>query len=716
MLLVLGAPFLSSHASGPPPEYGKWGPRVDHLQLIIYNSYEAEAAAFQAGSIDVMDWPLDYSTYQTIKNDSNFVKEPLTMYDVYDIDINNLRWPTSDYRFRRAIAYLIDYEKFYTDVLRAYSGELMDNIIWWEWTKWYNSGTMKYWYDNATALSMLADAGYQDWHSTGKLEWKAPNGTIYPLPNLEFYARDDDPIRHALGDMINAELNAAGIPTNYHVASEEVCWAHAYKMPYDFNLFTAGMGPFRDVQWLYDYYHSQFATPDIDWAMNNVFFANATYDSWVEKLKFAPDEATAIDACKHAQEIFMDQMPLIPVYHSAGSEAYAAKYGHHSGEDAYWDKPWNGFVNSIIPTVNSGIDDWWTLLDAHPGDVQAGGVLRFGMINDVDHVNPVTVYSTWDVILLDELYSTLIMRDPYNGDVLPWLAKGWKFETWDYGGQNATKLTIKLYDNLKWSDGTPLNSTDVAFSMKYMYDASSASYYSYVEKIDGIDTATPHIETPDPQTVVIYYTIESIWSLEWAGTTPIMPKSVWETIPANDTDAQGEFVKTGNLTCSGPYLIDSYKKGEWWLLRRNPYFFRILPDAKWTFSVTGLQDYDGTDDVLTVDGVGYKATSLQSPLAVSFVNGTSHTYAFTNNVSTSAKQYTWQNCSGDNTQISSSIVGNTNGSITANYASQVIPEYTAFMFLAVMLSATVAIAVTKKKLKMTLRSKNPKTLTAGVHA
>lgn len=695
---MLSATLLSIHGVQTQTGYEKWGPRTDYVQLIIYGSYEAEAAAFQAGSIDVMDWPLDYDTYTAIKDDTNFVKEPLTMYDIYDIDINNLKWPTSDYRFRQALGYLIDYEKFYTDILRAYAGELMDNIIWWEWTKWYNSGAMKYWYDNATALAILADAGYQDWHDTGKLEWKAPNDTIIPLPNLEFYSREDDPIRHALGDIMNADLNAVGIATNYYAASEEVCWAHAYQMPYDFHLYTAGMGPFRDVQFLYDYYHSQFATPDIDWAMNNVFFANATYDSWVEKLKFASDEETAVEACKEAQEIFMEQLPLIPVYHSAGSEAYAAKYGHHSGEEAYWDMPWNGFVNSLVPTVNSGINDYWTLLTAHPGNVQNGSVLRFGMINDVDHVNPVTSYSTWDSILLEELYSTLTMRDPYNGDNVPWLAKGWKFEKWDNGGQNATKLTINLYDNLKWSDGTPLNSSDVAFSMKYMYDAGSPSYYPYVEKIDGIDTDAPHIETPDARTVVIYYTIESIWVLEWAGDTPIMPKAVWETVPANDTDAQGEFVKTGNLTCSGPYLIDSYKTGEWWLLRRNPYFFRTLPDATWTFNVTGLQDYDNTETVLTVDEIEYKITNF-APLNLSFVNGTSHTYAFTSSLATTTKYYNWQNCSGDKTQLSGSIIANTNGSVTANYTSQIIPEYATPIFLAIALFATLSIVMFKKKTK-----------------
>jgi peptide/nickel transport system substrate-binding protein len=375
--------------------------------------------------------------------------------------------------------------------------------------------------------------------------------------------------------MMAADLNAVGIPTTEHKAGEDVVWQHIYQMPYDYHMGTAGMGPFRDLQVLYDYYHSQFATPDEDWAWNNVFFINSTYDFWVEKLKFAPDEATAIEACKNAQEIFMDQVPLIPVYHSAGATAYRANYGHHSGENEYWDKPWKGFVNSIIPTVNSGVNDWWTLLNAGPGD-ENGGTLRFGMMNELSHVNPVTSYSTWDAILLNELYGSLVMRDPFTGNDVPWFAKEWKSEIWDNGGENATKLTFKLYENLKWSDGTPLNSTDVAFSMKYMYDAAGSSYLSNVEKIDGIDTATPHIETPNATTVVIYYNVETVWALEMAGVTPIIPRHVWENIPPEVVEEEGEYVKTGNLTCSGPYVIVDHKEGEWWLLRRNSYFFRRL--------------------------------------------------------------------------------------------------------------------------------------------
>ena len=576
MLLIsmLSAASVFGQAGGGSGDWEKWGPRVDNLQLIIYGNLDLEVQAFRAGTIDVMDWPLDYDNYMLIKDDPDFVLEPLTMFDFYDIDINCLRWPTSDYRFRKAIAHLVDYEWFYTNILRAYVGELMDNIIWWEseWSDWYNPDAPKYWYNATLALEILEAAGYKNWDSDPELEYN--NGTIYELPPLEFWAREDDPLRSALGTMLNDDLNAVGIPTSFTIASMEVCWLHAYE-EYTYHLYTAGAGPFRDVQFLYDYWHSQFSYPeDEPWLWNNLFFRNDTYDGYVEALKFAPDEATAQEACKNATAILMDQVPLIPVYHSAGSTAYRAKYGHHSGEEEYWDEPWNGFVNSIIPTVNSGVNDWWSLLNAHPGDEVRGGVLRFGMLNEVEHVNPVTSYSIWDAILLNELYGSLTMRDPYTGERVSWFAKDWTVETWDNEGETATKLTFNLYENLKWSDGTPLNSTDVAFTMQYMYD-TSATYYANVEGIDDIDTGTAHIETPDSDTVVIYYSVETIWALEMIGVVPILPMHVWEAIPPELVEEEGEYVTTGNLTCSGPYVIAGHEQGEWWLLKANPYFFRL---------------------------------------------------------------------------------------------------------------------------------------------
>ena len=577
LLLFSLAPISMQGGSGTSA--GRWGPRVDYLQLIIFQGYDQEYQAFKQGLIDVMDWPLTYECWLELRNDPNFVLEPLTMWDSYPLDLNCLNWPTSDYRFRKAIAYLVPYETFYTDILHAFAGELMDSMVWWEeeWSEWYNPEAPKYWYDPDLAVQILADAGYKNWDADQWLEWKAPNGTIFDVPPLQYYAREDDPLRAALGQLHAAELEAVGIPVDLYIVDKDTCWQHAYCMPYDYHIYTEGLGPYNNLLFFYDYWHSQFADPTIDWAWNNVFFMNDTYDYWITQFKYAPDLETAKYAFKQALWIMMDQVPLIPVYHSAGVSAYRAKYGRWSGEEAYWDKPWKGFPNVKFAVVTAGVSDWWTFLNAHPEDVLRGGVLRFGMLSELDHINPITQYSTWDMFLASAIYSTLVMRDPFTGDYIPWLAESWKIETWDNEGENATKITFKLRPNLKWSNGQPLTSEDVAFTMKYMYDAAGSTFYGYVEMIDDIGTDNPHIETPDPNTVTIYFSVESIWFLEMVGFVPIIPKHVWENIDPLYVEEQGEYVLTGNLTGCGPFVIAGHQPNEWWLLRANPYFFKYLP-------------------------------------------------------------------------------------------------------------------------------------------
>ncbi|MEM2779833.1 MAG: ABC transporter substrate-binding protein [Candidatus Bathyarchaeia archaeon] len=575
-VLLSGLTSISTQAEEETVEIR--GPRVNNLQLIIYQGYDQEYQAFKQGLIDVMDWPLTYESWQELKNDPNFVIEPLTMWDSYPLDLNCLNWPTSDYRFRKAIAYLVPYEDFYTNILRGYAGVLMDSMVWSEpeWADWYNPDAPKYWYDPNLALQILEEAGYKNWDADNELEWKAPNGTIFELPPLQYYAREDDPLRAALGEMHKNELEAVGIPVDFYKVDKEICWQHAYCKPYDYHIYTEGLGPYNNLLFFYDYWHSQFADPNIDWAWNNVFFTNDTYDYWITQFKYAPDLDTAKYAFKQALVIMMDQVPLIPVYHSAGATAYRAKYGRWSGEKAYWDMPWKGFPNVKFAVVTAGVSDWWTFLNAHPDDVSRGGVLRFGMLSELDHVNPITQYSTWDMFLASALYGTLALRNPFTGEHIPYFAKDWTIETWDNEGEEATKITFHLFENLTWSDGTPLTSADVAFTMKYMYDAAGSTFYPYVEMIDDIDTDTPHIETPDPYTVTIYFSVESIWFLDMVGFVPIIPKHVWENIPPDQVEEQGEYVATGNLTCSGPYIIAGHQPNEWWLLRANPYFFRYV--------------------------------------------------------------------------------------------------------------------------------------------
>jgi len=122
-----------------------------------------------------------------------------------------------------------------------------------------------------------------------------------------------------------------------------------------------------------------------------------------------------------------------------------------------------------------------------------------------------------------------------------------------------------------------------------MFDASSPLYYANVEGIKDIGETTPMIETPDAYTVKVYFDYQSMWALQLIGLVPMIPKHVWENIPPEECEAQGEYVTTGNLTGTGAYIIVSHTTGESWLLRANPDYFM--------FKIQGDINADGVVDI-----------------------------------------------------------------------------------------------------------------------
>ncbi len=75
--------------------------------------------------------------------------------------------------------------------------------------------------------------------------------------------------------------------------------------------------------------------------------------------------------------------------------------------------------------------------------------------------------------------------------------------TVDNGGisKDGKTITMKLRDDIKWSDGTPITSEDFVFTYQMWVDPKNtvSSTYPYKDNIASI-------EAPDPQTVVMHFT------------------------------------------------------------------------------------------------------------------------------------------------------------------------------------------------------------------
>lgn len=97
--------------------------------------------------------------------------------------------------------------------------------------------------------------------------------------------------------------------------------------------------------------------------------------------------------------------------------------------------------------------------------------LRVGIHHNIDHLNVFTQSTTdfWKVQTY--LFESLLRIDSATGELKPSLADHWTLS------RDQLELTLVLKDGLHWSDGEPLTSDDVVFTLKAHEDPKFRSLY-----------------------------------------------------------------------------------------------------------------------------------------------------------------------------------------------------------------------------------------------
>jgi peptide/nickel transport system substrate-binding protein len=154
----------------------------------------------------------------------------------------------------------------------------------------------------------------------------------------------------------------------------------------------------------------------------------------------------------------------------------------------------------------------------------------------------------------------------------------------DNGGisEDGTVITMKLRDDIVWSDGTPITSEDFVFTYEMVTDPGNAvaSAYPYEDFVS--------VEAPDPQTVVITFAepFASWQATMWNG---LMPKHVLQPVfDADGTIDSAPWNLEPTVGC-GPFVFDEWESGSfarfvanenYWLGRPklDEIFIRFVPD------------------------------------------------------------------------------------------------------------------------------------------
>ena len=213
-------------------------------------------------------------------------------------------------------------------------------------------------------------------------------------------------------------------------------------------------------------------------------------------------------------------------------------------------------------------------------------VVTFIWTQEFDTLN--TLYTNmWFVTVLYPIYECQAWWFDDKNEPLPNLVS--EIPSLENGGisEDGRTITLKLRDDIVWSDGTPITSADFKFTFDMtMADSNAVSSRSPFDLVESL-------ETPDERTVAVTFKeLYAPWlSRLFAGQSgaAILPEHILKPVfDAAGTLDTAEWSKKPTVGC-GPFVFEEWQSGsfarfvandKYWLGRPkvDELFFRFVPD------------------------------------------------------------------------------------------------------------------------------------------
>jgi peptide/nickel transport system substrate-binding protein len=194
-----------------------------------------------------------------------------------------------------------------------------------------------------------------------------------------------------------------------------------------------------------------------------------------------------------------------------------------------------------------------------------GGNLTVADTSDPQSMNPTTVFDNASIWIFEQIYQTLYTVSKDGKGTVPYLATGYTMSP------DKKTYTFTLRSGVKFSNGKPLTSADVKFSIEQNLKATKGWAY--------IDTAIKSVAAPTPSTVVL--TLKFPWAPLIADLS-LFANSIIPNNYAGETADQFYQHPIG----TGPFKWDYWHKGQALKLVRNPYYWQkglpYLDSVTWT--------------------------------------------------------------------------------------------------------------------------------------
>jgi peptide/nickel transport system substrate-binding protein len=283
---------------GSSIELARWdgyqdaGPRpaaVASIQVSIITDPSAQVAALTGGQAD-FGYRLDSTAIASLQSSSDVEVFVTAGVSVTDLNIDRTRPPMDDVRVRQAISYAIDRATLADVVTNGLSDAISVQPYPPGHPFHFDDMDERYPFDPDKARELLADAGYAD-------------GLELRGVSLDGGTFVDN------GVIISEQLAAVGITVTF----EAKALPDATKSFYDdheYDIFSTGMNSGPD--WL-TIYRRLLATSSAGNAGNVPVEGG---DEVLEQLNAAYEEADIVEAIRAANEVYQEQLPIVPLYFS----------------------------------------------------------------------------------------------------------------------------------------------------------------------------------------------------------------------------------------------------------------------------------------------------------------------------------------------------------------------------------------------------------------
>ncbi|MEA2377105.1 MAG: peptide/nickel transport system substrate-binding protein, partial [Thermoleophilaceae bacterium] len=257
-------------------------------------------------------------------------------------------------------------------------------------------------------------------------------------------------------------------------------------------------------------------------------------------------------------------------------------------------------------------------LPAGAQDSATKKVMKIGWAQDIQTLNPFVAQDEENFRVWALNWDLLVNFSPDDLTPAPGIAQSWKVSP------DKKTVTFTLIKGAKWSDGAPITSKDVKYSLDQL-GTNGLIFSGYTSNVTSI-------ETPDDQTVVIN-TDQPDARIVGGLFIYIIPEHVFGKTPLKQLT--GSFQPKLPLVGSGPFIVTDFKRGRIVTMDRNPNFRGPKPkydeiqfikygttdavnralklgeiDAQWEVEAPGFVQLKGSKDIKPVRSSSPSFTQL----------------------------------------------------------------------------------------------------------